>query len=60
MGHHVLQFMLFIGRYFGAVNFWATHLAAWLVSADSVAVDDGYKVFNLDCRVSKLLPQNSL
>ncbi|THU93852.1 gulonolactone oxidase Lgo1 [Dendrothele bispora CBS 962.96] len=50
IGHHVLQMMLFIGRYFGIFNLWATHLAAWLVSADSIGVDDGYTKFNLDCR----------
>ena len=52
-GFHVLQFILFLGRYFLSLNIFATRLAAWLVSEHVVAVDDSYRIFNLDVRVSR-------
>ena len=52
MGHHVIQMLLFIARYFLPLNTWIADFACWLVNGDSVGVDDSYKIFNVDCRVS--------
>ena len=51
----MLQFLLFLGRYFPSINVFTTRFAAWLVKDHVVAVDDSYRIFNLDCRVSPLL-----
>ncbi|KDR74082.1 hypothetical protein GALMADRAFT_250832 [Galerina marginata CBS 339.88] len=50
MGHHVLQFLLFLGRYFMFLNRWIANFACWLLSGDTIGVDDSYKIFNVDCR----------
>ncbi|KAF9006947.1 gulonolactone oxidase Lgo1 [Cyathus striatus] len=50
LGHHVIQFLLFIGRYVLSLNPWIANFACWLVSAKTVGVDDGYRIFNVDCR----------
>lgn len=47
-----MQFLLFAGRYFTSLIPWIGRFAAWLVSDTTVSIDDGYKIFNLDCRVS--------
>jgi L-gulonolactone oxidase len=49
-GYHVIQFMLFIGRFIPAVTTWTARFAAWLVSAPSVGVNTAMKIFNVDCR----------
>ncbi|KAH0833971.1 D-arabinono-1,4-lactone oxidase-domain-containing protein [Lanmaoa asiatica] len=54
LGFHVLQFILFLGRYFLSLNVFATRFAAWLVHDQVVAVDDSYRIFNMDVRVSFL------
>jgi L-gulonolactone oxidase len=51
LGFHVVQFLLFVGRFFLFMNTWTSRFACWLVSDDTVAVDDGYRIFNVDCRV---------
>jgi L-gulonolactone oxidase len=51
MSYHVVQFLLFIGRFFLFVNTWTARFAAWLVSKPSVGVNDAIKIFNVDCRV---------
>lgn len=33
------------------LNLWIGRFAAWLVYEKTVAVDDSYRVFNVDCRV---------
>jgi L-gulonolactone oxidase len=53
LGFHVLQFLLFLGRYFLSINVFTTRFAAWLVKDHVVAVDDSYRIFNLDCRYSQ-------
>ncbi|KAI0717744.1 L-gulonolactone/D-arabinono-1,4-lactone oxidase [Cerioporus squamosus] len=50
VGYHFLQFLLFLGRYFPALNLWYGRVTAWLISESSVAVDDSHRVFNLDCK----------
>lgn len=52
MGHHVIQFLLFLGRYCLFLNTYIANFACWLVSGDSLGIDDSYKIFNVDCRVS--------
>ncbi|KAF8154009.1 gulonolactone oxidase Lgo1 [Crassisporium funariophilum] len=50
MGHHVIQFLLFLGRYFLFLNTWISSFASWLVSGDTVGINDSHKIFNVDCR----------
>ncbi|KAJ3500667.1 hypothetical protein NLJ89_g9693 [Agrocybe chaxingu] len=50
LGHHIIQFLLFLGRYFVFLNTWIANFACWLASGDSTGVDDSYKIFNVDCR----------
>lgn len=54
MAFHVLQFILFLGRYFAAVTNFAGHFVCWLGGPRSIRVDDSYRIFNLDCLVSTL------
>ncbi|KAK7035356.1 D-arabinono-1,4-lactone oxidase [Paramarasmius palmivorus] len=53
LGYHAVQFMLFVGRYWPSANNWTTRFAAWLVSSNSVSIDDSYRIFNFECRVSQ-------
>lgn len=57
VGYHVIQLLLFIGRYFLFVNTWAARLAEWLISGDTVGVDVSHRIFNVECRVSPLSVQ---
>jgi L-gulonolactone oxidase len=50
LGFHLIQFLLFAGRYFPSLNYWIGRLAAWLVLNKTVGVDDSYQIFNVDCR----------
>ena len=52
MGYHVIQFLLFVGRYFLFLNTYVANFACWLASGDSLGIDDSYRIFNVDCRVS--------
>ncbi|KAF9048042.1 gulonolactone oxidase Lgo1 [Hymenopellis radicata] len=49
MAFHVLQLILFIGRYISAVTNFAGHFICWLGGPRSVRVDDSHRIFNLDC-----------
>ncbi|EGO28536.1 hypothetical protein SERLADRAFT_366246 [Serpula lacrymans var. lacrymans S7.9] len=49
-GFHVIQLFLFIGRYFLFLNTSIGRFAAWLVSDNVTAIDDSFRIFNLDCR----------
>lgn len=60
MGYHVIQFLLFLGRYFLFLNTYVANLACWLVSGDSLGIDDSFKIFNVDCRVSLRYWQSTL
>ncbi len=51
MAFHVLQLILFIGRYVSAVTNFAGHFICWLGGPRSVKVDDSHRIFNLDCLV---------
>lgn len=46
----MIQFLLFVGRYFLLVNTLVGRFAAWLVSKDVTAIDDSFRIFNLECR----------
>ncbi|RPD77041.1 L-gulonolactone/D-arabinono-1,4-lactone oxidase [Lentinus tigrinus ALCF2SS1-7] len=50
IGYHFLQFVLFVARYFPALNIWYGKITTWLISESTVAVDDSYRIFNLDCK----------
>lgn len=52
IGFHLLQFLLFAGRFWSYLTTLGSRLASWLASrACGVAIDVSYKIFNLDCRV---------
>ncbi|KAH7909309.1 D-arabinono-1,4-lactone oxidase-domain-containing protein [Hygrophoropsis aurantiaca] len=50
LGFHVIQFFLFVARYFLSLNPWIGRFAAWLVSEKVTAIDDSFRIFNLECR----------
>ncbi|PFH44640.1 hypothetical protein AMATHDRAFT_168258, partial [Amanita thiersii Skay4041] len=50
LGHHLMQLLLFLGRFFLALNTVAANFACWLISGKSVGIDDGHRIFNVDCR----------
>lgn len=50
VGYHLIQFLMFLGRFIAPVNIWTGKFASWVSSAPIVAVDDSFRVFNLDCK----------
>jgi len=50
LAYHVVQFTLFLGRYWPIWNTWTAIFASWLMKEKSVGVDDSWKIFNVDCR----------
>jgi len=52
LGYHLVQLLLFIGRYILCLNIWTQYLGFWLASKKSVGIDDSYRIFNVDCKVS--------
>jgi L-gulonolactone oxidase len=54
LGHHLIQLLLFIARYFLVLNTWTGYFAAWLIRDKTVGVDDSHVIFNVDCRVCVL------
>jgi len=50
MGYHVIQILLFFGRYFLFLNTYIANFACWLASGDSLGIDVSYRIFNVDCR----------
>jgi L-gulonolactone oxidase len=55
LGYHLVQFLLFIARYFLFLNPYIGRFGAWLLRDPTVGVDDSHLIFNVDCRVSKSL-----
>ena len=51
-GHHVVELLLFIGRFFLFVNTWTAIFAEWLIRGTTKGVDKAHLTFNVDCRVS--------
>ncbi|KIY62876.1 gulonolactone oxidase Lgo1 [Cylindrobasidium torrendii FP15055 ss-10] len=49
LGFHVLQILLFVGRYIPSVTNLAGYFLCWLTGERSVRVDESHRVFNLDC-----------
>ncbi|KZT66748.1 L-gulonolactone/D-arabinono-1,4-lactone oxidase [Daedalea quercina L-15889] len=50
LGFHLLQLLLFLGRFLPPLVPLIGRFAAWLVSNKTVAVDDSYRIFNVDCK----------
>lgn len=50
IGYHLLQFLLFLGRFVTSLNPWIGRFGAWLVADKTVAVDESHRIFNLDCK----------
>jgi L-gulonolactone oxidase len=59
-GHHVVQFLLFIARYFPFLIPFVARFSVWLIRDPTVRVDDSYSIFNIDCRVSGLSTFSSM
>ncbi|KAL5525205.1 ALO1 [Sanghuangporus sanghuang] len=49
-GYHVVQLLLFLGRYWLRINTWTGIFAEWLMRGKTVNIDHSHKVFNVDCR----------
>lgn len=50
MGHHVIQFLLFLGLFIPRFNIWTGWFSSWLVRDKTISVDDSLNLFNLDCK----------
>ncbi|KAH9929479.1 L-gulonolactone/D-arabinono-1,4-lactone oxidase [Fomitopsis serialis] len=50
ISYHLLQFLFFLGRFITSLNPLIGRFGAWLVSDYTVAVDDSYRIFNVDCK----------
>ncbi|KAF8637154.1 hypothetical protein AX17_003058 [Amanita inopinata Kibby_2008] len=50
LGHHIMQLLLFIGRFYLPLNTLAASFACWLINSKTVGIDDSYRIFNVDCR----------
>ncbi|KAF8531209.1 D-arabinono-1,4-lactone oxidase-domain-containing protein [Gautieria morchelliformis] len=50
LAYHVVQLMLFIGRYWPLVNYWTACFASWIMKEEAVGVGESYNIFNVDCR----------
>ena len=59
VGFHLLQLVLFLGRYLSVFNTWYVQISSWLISPPTVAVDDSWRIFYLDCKVGPpVLPRS--
>ncbi|KIJ47169.1 hypothetical protein M422DRAFT_226339 [Sphaerobolus stellatus SS14] len=50
IGFHLVQVLLFTGRYWSYLTALGSSLACWLMSRSDEVVDTSHKIFNLDCR----------
>ncbi|KAJ6543646.1 D-arabinono-1,4-lactone oxidase-domain-containing protein [Mycena sp. CBHHK59/15] len=50
LAFHVVQLLLFVGRYFQYVNPLTGRFVAWLSSWEVTLVDDSHTIFNVECR----------
>ncbi|KIK45650.1 hypothetical protein CY34DRAFT_801263 [Suillus luteus UH-Slu-Lm8-n1] len=50
IGFHVVQFLLFVARFILPLNIFIGRFASWLVSTKVIAVDDSFRIFNMECR----------
>ncbi|EJD04984.1 L-gulonolactone/D-arabinono-1,4-lactone oxidase [Fomitiporia mediterranea MF3/22] len=48
--YHVVQLLLFLGRYWLRINTWTGLFAEWLLRGKTVNIDDSHRVLNVDCR----------
>ncbi|KAH6911962.1 D-arabinono-1,4-lactone oxidase-domain-containing protein [Coprinopsis sp. MPI-PUGE-AT-0042] len=55
LGHHLVQFMLFLGRWFQSLNPMICRFVCWMGREKSIGVDDSHRIFNIDC----LFPQHT-
>lgn len=58
LGYHLIQFLFYLGRFFPSVNPNISRLSAWLDRNKTITIDESWRVFNLDCKVSKLCLSN--
>ncbi|KAH8114844.1 L-gulonolactone/D-arabinono-1,4-lactone oxidase [Phellopilus nigrolimitatus] len=49
-GHHIVQLLLFLGRFWLRINTWTGLFSEWLIRGKSIGIDDSYRIFNVDCR----------
>ncbi|KAF7351827.1 FAD-binding PCMH-type domain-containing protein [Mycena venus] len=50
LAFHVVQFLLFLGRYIPYVNTLTGRFVAWLSSGNVTLIDDSHTIFNVECR----------
>ncbi|KAG2356800.1 L-gulonolactone D-arabinono-1,4-lactone oxidase [Suillus spraguei] len=50
IGFHVVQFLLFVARFILPLNIFIGRFASWLVSTKVIAIDDSFRIFNMECR----------
>ncbi|KAI0738737.1 L-gulonolactone/D-arabinono-1,4-lactone oxidase [Irpex lacteus] len=50
IGFHLVQLLLFIGRYLPSINSFICRFCVWLDRTKTVAIDDSWRVFNVDCK----------
>ncbi|KAJ7768914.1 D-arabinono-1,4-lactone oxidase-domain-containing protein [Mycena metata] len=56
MAFHVVQFLLFLGRYLPYLNTLTGRFVAWLASKPVTLIDDSHTIFNVECRVRACFP----
>ncbi|KAF5329244.1 hypothetical protein D9619_009035 [Psilocybe cf. subviscida] len=49
-GYHVVQLLLYLGRYYSPIITWTGNFACWLSNAESERVNDSHNIFNVNCR----------
>ncbi|KAJ3572787.1 hypothetical protein NP233_g2855 [Leucocoprinus birnbaumii] len=59
-GFHLVQMLLFFGRYFLFLNVWTQYLSFWLSSAKSVGINDSHRIFNVDCKYPQFTTEWSI
>jgi len=50
LAYHVVQFMLYLGRFFPNVNTWTARFASWIMKDPAEGVGNSWEIFNVDCR----------
>ncbi|KAF8622619.1 hypothetical protein AX15_006874 [Amanita polypyramis BW_CC] len=53
LGDELTQLLLFMGRSYSYLNVLAAWLTCWLMKDRAICVDDGYRLFNIDCKFSQ-------
>lgn len=60
LGFHIIQMFLFLGRYLPFLNIWTQYFSFWLSNKKSVGIDDGHRIFNVDCKYPQFTTEWSI